>query len=399
MRVSDNMVASLLRGNLALTRENLYRIQAQITSGKKVQLPSDDPTAYELIYRLKNDQACLTQKARNSDGLSLDLSGADGVLQNIQDVLHRVNELTISASDGTKPPEDRISMGKELDLLLNQMVGLANSSIQGRQLFGGLRTQDSPYTATDTDGDGYIDTVTYNGNTEVRAVEINRYIDGSSANRVEANIPGSDPDSGKAVFETNQTNIFQTLIRIRDRLLDGQNPVAAPAFTADPGNNSLTLADGFPIQTGAQIQLSSVNGAVPGGLIQGKTYYAVAVSDNEIQLAETYADATAIPPVIVNITDAGSGALTITETHLKEIGDCLNHVLNLRADMGGRMKRLDMNNTLLLDSQETNLNSLQKREDVDIALAATELSQQQSAYEAALRIIASTLSASMVDYM
>jgi flagellar hook-associated protein 3 len=399
MRISDNMVASLLRGNLAMSRENLYRIQAKITSGKNVQLPSDDPTAYELIYRLKNDQACLTQKARNADGLSLDLSGTDSVLQNVQDILHRVNELAISASDGTKPPEDRVSMGKELDLLLNQMVGLANSSIQGRHLFGGLRTQDTPYTATDTTGDGYIDTITYNGNTEVREVEINRYIPGSSANRVEANIPGSDPASGKGVFETNKVNLFQTLIRLRDRLLAGQNPVNTPDFSADPATDTLTLAGGFPIQTGAQVQVSSVNGTVPAGLTAGKTYYAVAISPTQIQLAETYADAIAVPPVVVDITDAGSGTLTATETHLGELADCLNHVLNLRADVGGRIKRVDMNNTLLLDNQETNLKALQKREDVDIALAATELSQQQNAYEAALRIIAATLSSSMVDYV
>lgn len=399
MRISDNMVASLLNSNLALTRANLYSIQAKITSGKNVQLPSDDPGSYELIYRLKNDLACLTQKGRNSDGLSLDLSAADNVLQNIQDILHRVSELNITASDGTKTPEDRVSMGKEVDLLLNQMVGLANSSIQGRHLFGGLRTQDAPYIATDTDGDGYIDTITYNGNTEVREVEINRFIEGSNANRVEANIPGTDTDSGKGVFENNQVNLFQTLIRLRDRLLAGQNPINTPECTADPGTDTLSLAPGFEMQTGAQVQISSENGTVPGGLSAGLTYYAVAVSATEIQLAATYADAIAVPPTVINITDAGSGTITVTESHLGELSDSLNHVLNLRADVGGRLKRLDMNETLLLDNQETNLKALQKREDVDIALAATELAQQQNAYEAALRIIAATLSSSLVDYM
>lgn len=399
MRISDNMMASLLRGNLGRTRESLYKIQARITSGKNVQAPSDDPTAYALIYRLKNDLACQNQKARNADGLSLDLSASEGILQNVQDVLHRLNELAITASDGTKPPEDRVSMAKEVDLYLNQMIGLANSSVQGRHLFGGLRTQDSPYLATDTNGDGYIDTVTYNGNTGVREVEINRYIPNSSANRVEANIPGSDPDSGKAVFETNQINIFQAIIRLRDRLLAGQNPASSPSFTADPGTSTLTLADGFPIQTGAEVRLSTKDGTLPGGLEAGRTYYAVAVAGNQIQLAATYADATSVPPVIVGFADAGSGTLEATETHLNELTDCLNHVLNLRADIGGRLKRIDMNNTLLLDGKDASMKALQKREDVDIALAATELSQQQNAYEAALRIIAASLSSSMVDFM
>lgn len=393
MRISDSMINNMLSSNLLGSREALYEIQKKITSGKKVIHPSDDPTAYDFIVRAKNAESCLLQKIRNSESASLDLVTADATLENLTQILHRASELAVSAGDGTKTPSDRMAIGREINMLLGQLADISNSQSAGRFIFAGLRTNVAPYEFT-YDIDGMITGVTYRGNTEVRKVEISNYIEGATSHTVDVNLPGSDPNGINAVFETESVNLFDSLIRLRDRLLAGENPVLQEEFTADAATDILTVNLDYP--TGSAITVSS-EGTLPGGLLANMTYYAIRVSGTEIQLAASYEDA--ILGNAIDITDAGAGTHHISPLHLEELNQCLDHVLVLRSEVGARLTRVQLNTQLLLEQRETNLAVLEEYEAADIAEASMILAQQQSAYEAAMRVIANTMRMSLVDYI
>ena len=393
MRVSDDMIQSILKSNMFRSRSAVYDIQKKITSGRQVEAASDDPSAFDTIQRTKNAQACLNQKLANAQGLSLDLTTIDGVLQNVQDILHRASEICVTGSDGTKPPEDRVSLSKEVDMLINQLADLANSNPAGRFIFAGLRTDTAPYVIT-KNAAGQITDLTYQGNTEIREVEINKFIPGSDANRIEANIPGSDPTGLNAVFETDRTSVFQTLITLRDRLADGRNLVSEETYTANDITDQLTVNQEYA--TGTQVTVAT-DGTLPGGLVSGTTYYAIRIDATHIQLATSYADAMAGTPV--DITSAGTGEQKLSTMHLSELRTSLEHIMNLRADVGSRIQRVEATEATLMAQKEIQNDTLSELESVDVAAATIELTKQQSAYEAALRIVSSTLQTSLVDYI
>lgn len=393
MRVSDDMIQSILKSNMFRSRAAVLAIQQKITSGRQVEAASDDPSAFDTIQRTKNSQACLNQKLSNAQGLSLDLITIDGVLQNVQDIIQRASEICVTGSDGTKPPEDRISMSKEVDMLINQLADLANYNPAGRYIFAGLRTDTAPYAIT-KNAEGQITALTYQGDTGIREVEINKYIPGSSSNRIEANVPGSDPTSLKGVFETTQTSVFQTLITMRDRLADGRHLVSEETSVADAGLDQLAINQEYA--TGTQVSVAT-GGTLPGGLAAGVTYYAIRVDATHVQLAASYADAMAGIPV--DITSAGTGEQKLSTMHLAELRTSLEHIMNQRADVGARIQRVTAAEATLMNQKQIQNDTLSELESVDVAAATIELTKQQSAYEAALRIIAATMQTSLVDYI
>lgn len=406
MRVSDRMLTDMLAANISTSKTSIYDIQKQISSGKKVSVASDSPGDYELLFRLQNSYSIDEQKLKNSDSLQLELYGVDTTLDNITQLLHRASELVTTASDGTKPPGDRQSMAEEIDLILNQMVDAANAKPMGKYVFAGLRTDVPPYVVT-RDADGRIDSVTYQGNTDIREVEVGKYIPSSGANKIEANIPGSDlpladgtyDGSTKAVFQTSEGDIFQTLIRIRDQLLTGRNPVEEEEFTADPATDILTVNREY--QTGAMVTVSS-DGDMPGisgggNLVNGGTYYAIRVSDTEIQLAANFRDA--VQGNAIDLDSAGTGVQKITTSFSGELNAALDQTLNLRSDVGSRLQHLEQNQSIMWERQLSMAETIDKRQAVDVAQAIIELVQAQTAYEAALRIISSTLKSSVIDYI
>lgn len=397
MRISDSMINTLLTGYLNKGKGSIFALQQQMTSGKRVQKPSDDPGAYETIGRLKDDRSNINQFLKNSAQLQLSLATTDGALQSISDILHRGMELTTSASDGTKSGQERISIGKEVDLLINQLVDIANTKSGGRYLFGGLRTDVAPYQATIVGSQ--VTAVTYQGNTGVQELEIDKYIAGGSANKVAANVPGSDPTGTMAIFQSTVGDLFDDLIRLRDRLLSGRNPIAGETFTANAATEELTVTETYT--TGEAVTLDTTDtlpGLTAGGtLAKGSTYYAIVTGPGLIQLADTYANA--LLGVALDLSDAGTGTHTVVRNSLGELSDAQEQILSIRAEVGARLERASLNEGLLNQQVGALTDTLQTVEDIDLAKATMDLAQQRTAYEAALRVIATTLRTSLADYI
>ncbi|MBN1672170.1 MAG: flagellar hook-associated protein FlgL [Kiritimatiellae bacterium] len=387
MRVTNEMTYNMLKSNIMRVSKGIYDLQEQASSGKRLQAPSNDPSSYDAISRLEEDKARLTQFSRNAESLNDELLEADGLLQGVIDILHRGLELTVEASDATKTPVDRQAMAKEVDLLLEGLVDLANSNPGGRYLFAGLRTDTAAYALT-RDADGMITDITYQGNTGVRQVEIGQGF------TIDANLPGSDFTGEKGVFQTATTDVFSGLMQLRDRLLAGENPVEPEEITADAGSDILTV--GKTYRTGSMVSLAT-DGTLPGGLTAGQTYYAIKVSDTEIRLAATLADARA--GIFIDITDAGTGTHSLTQQSLREINEALEQVLRTEAVVGARQERISLNDAIIGRREIAAENSLESLQGVDVAEVVMELSKRQVAYEAALRVTAGTLQDTLVNML
>ncbi|MDD2236526.1 MAG: flagellar hook-associated protein FlgL [Kiritimatiellae bacterium] len=387
MRITDSMTNEMLSAYLLRNRSDVYKIQEQTSSGKKVSKPSDDPAAYDKIINMRYAGTMLDQYQANSTRLNGDLLTMDSQLQNAQDQLLRASEIVISGSDGTKNPEDLKALGEEINQILESLVGVANSKIDGSSVYSGLRQDVDAYSVV-RDADGLISSVNYQGSDQTRNVEIAEGV------YLPATLVGSDPSGSNGIFQTSETDIFAHLIHIRDRLSASENLAATESFTADSGTDTLTV--GGLYATGSSITLESTEN-LPGGLEAETTYYVIRVSDTEIQLAATLADARAGIPI--DLTDDGSGDLGITQTPLADIEGDETQMMEVLARLGAYEERLTLNMSML-DSKEVNLrNQLENEESVDIAEAAMNLTAKQAAYEASMQVTTATMQLSLLNYL
>lgn len=88
------------------------------------------------------------------------------------------------------------------------------------------------------------------------------------------------------------------------------NTPAAGVFTAAPATDLLTLA-AHDFTTGLKVRVSSAT-TLPAPLAAATDYFVVVISSSTFKLATTLANAIATVPVVIDITDAGTGAHTVT---------------------------------------------------------------------------------------
>ena len=181
-QLQQNAVASMLD-----QQAQLNNTQQQISTGKRVLAPSDDPSASARILSLNQSISTTQQYLRNADTATSRLSLEDTALSGASDVLQRVRELAVQANNGTLNATDRANIAVEVRQLLAQLQGLANAKdASGEYLFAGFRANTQPFT------DNGAGVYSYNGDQGQREVQIgpNRKVEvGDSGASVFVNLP------------------------------------------------------------------------------------------------------------------------------------------------------------------------------------------------------------------
>src|SRR5690606_7221587 len=128
-------------------QSGLYRysqLQQQVASGRRISKPSDDPAAALRILPLRGDIGDLKQLSSNVSLARETLNTSAAGLEDASTVMQRVRELTTQAANGTLSGSDRQSIAAEVDQLLSQVLGIANSRRGDRYLFGGTANGEPP---------------------------------------------------------------------------------------------------------------------------------------------------------------------------------------------------------------------------------------------------------------
>jgi flagellar hook-associated protein 3 FlgL len=194
-----------------------HEIQQQIASGKKVVKGSDDPAAFDLIRKLAADQKLMAQYERNGDMASHYLAQASQGLSEAVNLMHRIGELAVQGGDGTFDQVAREALADEADALLQSLLAVANGSEGGRYNFGGLRTDTPPYEVVRDPVTDRISAVEYRGSEETRTIKTGEEL------YVSTNLAGSTAVGEGGLFQTETRDVFDSIIQLRDALLDGEN--------------------------------------------------------------------------------------------------------------------------------------------------------------------------------
>ena len=138
-RITQNMITARSYAAMQAGAERLGKVQEQLTTGRVLNRPSDNPADATSAMRLRSSMADQTQYARNAeDGLGW-MIRIDSTLQGMLTQLNRAKDLGLQALNATSgSPQSRSALAAEVDQLRENLVGEANTTYLGRPVFGGL---------------------------------------------------------------------------------------------------------------------------------------------------------------------------------------------------------------------------------------------------------------------
>jgi flagellar hook-associated protein 3 FlgL len=182
------------------------KVGEQLSSGRRVSNPSDDPIAASRSVVLSQSQAQSSQYATARSFASQSLSMEENSLSSVTSSIQDAQTLIVYGSTGTLSDDDRASIATQLEGIRSQLLNQANSQDgNGRYIFAGYKTDTAPFT---DDGTG----VTYAGGTDAisQKVDASRTMTvGNTGDSVFMSITGNakaEPDSSPS-----ETNLFDML--------------------------------------------------------------------------------------------------------------------------------------------------------------------------------------------
>ncbi len=143
-RTSD--IQSNLRSlfQVQTSKAGINRLQDQLTTGRKILTPSEDPTSSIRIMQFQREQEFRTQAITNLNSSTSFLNGTESSLSDIQSIVNDMRGLTVSAASNLNSPSERDAIVSEVDSSINRLLASANSKFQDRYLFSGSSVSTSP---------------------------------------------------------------------------------------------------------------------------------------------------------------------------------------------------------------------------------------------------------------
>lgn len=140
MRISDRMMQLNTMAGLRASQARLARAQREATSGKRLESVSDDPVDAARVMTMQGQLGNIDQYKRNATSATTRLATEDTVLTGARDLLSRARALAMSVTSSDPADPTRVSALKQLAVIQDEMVSLANTRVGAERLFGGGET-------------------------------------------------------------------------------------------------------------------------------------------------------------------------------------------------------------------------------------------------------------------
>ena len=156
MQISTNYLFDRASAQMSQLQNDLAKSQAQISAQKQVLNPSDAPDQAASIMRLKSVIGRNDNYSKALDTIQARLDTESTTLSSASDVLIRIKELAIQASNGTQGNTSRAAIATEMKGLRDQLLSLANSTdTTGNYIFSGSKVKTPAFAANDTGAVSY----------------------------------------------------------------------------------------------------------------------------------------------------------------------------------------------------------------------------------------------------
>lgn len=239
MRVNTNMVPNIL-ADLQQSQSTLNTALAEVSTGKSVTVPSDNPAASAQMVQNTMETANVDQYTKNINSVLTSVQSASSALSSVVTSLTQAVSLGTQGANGTNTSANLAVIAQQVQGILSSVVSDANTSVDGTYLFGGTASTAAPYTADSSSASGY----TYNGNSDSNSVAI-----GDNLN-VQIGVPGSQ------IFSSSSNNVLAALSTLVTALQSGDSSqISSATSSISSAISNISQQQGF--YSNATSQLNS----------------------------------------------------------------------------------------------------------------------------------------------
>lgn len=455
MRISTSQIYDAGALNIQRNQSELFRLQNQISTGRRMLTPADDPVAAAQALVVTQLQSVTAQHIANQKDASSRLGLVDSQLTSLTGLLQSVRDRVVQAGNTTLRNSDRESIATELESRLSEMVGIANSDDgSGDFLFSGYQGATRPFAIS---GSGAIvppattRPFAYAGDDGERLLQV------SSSRQMAVNVTGNDvfmnSRSGNGTFaaatggSVNTTANTPVLDANGDPVINQGTAIIDAGSVLDPQKWSLAVNNAA---AGTPLEIRFYADPVVAGKIQYAIYDPVSInppvlkdytSGQAISLVTSdgvdfgaqvviqgQPQVTVGPPAtgdtftikpsasqslfqtmqnVIGILRSPVGSTTYTTTQLaNDLGGVLtnvdqgiNNVTQVQATVGARMNELDSLGNASSDLSIQFAATLSDLQELDYVKALSDYAKQQVNLEAAQKSFVQISGLSLFNYL
>ena len=396
MRISSNQIFQSGVDAMLEQQVQISKTQNQLSTGKRVVVPSDDPTAAVQILDLQRSTELTKRYQGNITAARATLNVEEQSLREGIGILQRVRDLAIQANSGALNDAQIQSITTEIEGHLDGLLGLANAQdANGDYLFAGFSTNTKPF----SQGTGGFN---YSGDQGQRLLQIgpNRQVAMS--------------DSGMKVFQAikNGNGTFATSYNAANTgtgVIDPGGVVNPAAWVQDSYSINFISSTSYEVRDGSAALISSgtyaAGAAITFNGVQVAITGAPAAGDQFTLASSANQDVFSTVKNLVNVLQSGPGnaagkaqMVNGISRSLTDLDQALENFSNLEASVGARLQAIDSQENINDDFILVSEAALAKVQDIDYAEAVSRFNQQLIALQAAQQSFTRVQNLSLFNY-
>ena len=388
-----NGIYSDLSFALRLHTEALSRLQEQASTGSRINRASDDPPAAYRVLGLNSQQRLL---AAYMDNIAQAMSTLEISLTVIDDMTSALADAKVTMSQivsGVYDEEGRKRTAEAIDGTLEQMVCLANTRHLNEYLFGAGDTGSAPYAVTRTNGK--ITSVTYQGSSENRRIE------------VAAGVQSSAFYIGDELFRSDSRSEPVFIGDTGAKAGTGTSSVTGDVWltvTGSAGNYDLSIDDGLTtVNTDGTDTNLAVTDSRTGQVLYVDTTAMSGAGVDMVRVRGTYD----IFNTLINIRDILNNERGLSDAQLAEVRnismESLEELRSLLTEksvsMGTRIGFLEDLKGMVENMKFGTEDEATMLQEADIAQIAIDISKRDVLYQMSLSVAGRLMSMSLLDFI
>lgn len=409
IRISSQQVFSSGINRLLELNSNLNSTQQQISTGKRVNTPSDDPVAAARILKLDQELSRVKTYERNVGLADNRLSQEESALSSSVDVVQRIRELTVQAGNGSLSPNDRRSISSEMKERLGQLANIGNTrDASGEYIFSGFQ---GSVPAFQQNAEGKYE---YHGDEGQRVLEIDDGVTvpiSDNGKGIFVNVPAAVTGNfdgaslaGESISGVNLVNEAALAAAFPGSFpgditleVDGSTPPQILAFDNSVSPSRALTVSPSDYESGGVFVVAGIEASITGATPGSTDTFTLNVGEKQ-SVFGTIENLIAGLDSIDKSTPEGRAEYDDLIAHsLANLDNAQESIILKQTELGGRMNAVETTKNFLADSSVYTNEIRSQLQDVDYAEAISNLSFQSFVLQAAQQSFAQVSQLSLFD--
>jgi flagellar hook-associated protein 3 FlgL len=398
MRISTSMMFDMGVSRLQDLQSNIVKTQQQISTGRRVLTPADDPVAAASALGVNQAISMNDQYTVNRQNAKSSLSEEESNLSAATTLLQNIKTIVVAAGNGALDDTQRQDYVTQLRSNFDELLAIANTKdSQSNYMFAGYQNGTQPFSKSASGA-------TYAGDQGQRLLQVGpsrqMAVSDSGTTVFEKNATGNGYFATAAGAANTGTGIISTGSASDPTLLDSATHTLTFAVDAVTGATTY-LVDGAgapqPFTDGQSITVGGAQFSIKGSPADTDTFTLAPSTDQSIF--------TTLNDLINTLSASGVGAANQTKmanglaTANANIDSALNNISAVRASVGSRLSEVDDLDSAGSDLAIQYAKTLQNLQDIDPVAAYSSLTQQQYTLQAAQQSFITITGLTLFNYL